>query len=114
VAQGIGNDLKADFPCLGGVHANGLGHQRLVRFPGYGLHGVYVCSVRRGVLRGTMEEWGGGGEGEGGLTALHSMTFPSNGLDMIVAWLVLEVMSVCVRCGGSGGWRGQTRALCSC
>lgn len=45
VAQGISNDLQADFPCLGRVHANGLGHERLVGFPGHGLHGVYVCSV---------------------------------------------------------------------
>ena len=45
VTQSISNDLEADFPCLGRVHANGLGHERLVGFPCHGLHGVYVRSV---------------------------------------------------------------------
>ena len=111
MAQGIGNDLKADFPCLGGVHANGLGHQRLVRFPGYGLHGVYVCSVRRGVLHGTIEEWGGGGRGREEGThrfALNDLSFEWVGHDNGLACFVGDV---CVCAVVSVVRRGL---LCSC
>lgn len=55
-------------------------------------------------MHGTIEDdgEGGGREGQWERTALHSIGFPSCELDMMMVWFVLWLVSVRVRCGGSG------------